>query len=123
MKQETPKISKLETITDIHRIAGLSGPPHPLITLIEVAELIDMCRVPVSYVLGFYKISFATKLGGKFRYGQGRYDFDEGSLVFAAPNQIVGKFETEVNNEGISLFRLFKVKTKISPAQFRTTFN
>ena len=63
-----------------------------------------MCRVPVSYVLGFYKISFATKLGGKFRYGQGTYDFDEGSIVFAAPSQIVGKFETEVSNEGISLF-------------------
>jgi len=63
-----------------------------------------MCRVPVSYVLGFYKISFATKLGGKFRYGQGTYDFDEGSIVFAAPSQIVGKFETEVGNEGISLF-------------------
>lgn len=104
MKKEVPKIIKLESITDIHRTAGLSGPVHPLITIIDVAELLDMCRVPVTYVLSFYKISLGTKLGGKFRYGQGYYDFDEGSMIFTSPNQIVGQHETATNTEGITLF-------------------
>lgn len=77
---------ELESIKDIHRMAG-PGPVHPLITLIDVAELFNMCVLPANYVLGFYKISLVTHLDGKFKYGQGYYDFDEGSMVFAAPQQ------------------------------------
>lgn len=94
MKKVTVKINKLESITDIRRSAGLPGPGHPMITLIDATELLDMCRVPANYVLSFYKITLVTIMEGSFRYGQGNYDFDEGSMVFAAPNQIVGKIET-----------------------------
>lgn len=65
---------------------------------------IDLCRLPASYVVGFYKISFITKLSGKFKYGQGYYDFDEGSLLFTAPSQVVGNVDNYANNKGYSLF-------------------
>jgi len=104
MKSETPKVSKLESITAIHRLLGLPGPVHPLISLMDATEgQIDMCRLPASYVTSFYKISFITKLGGKFKYGQGYYDFDEGSLLFTAPNQLVGGTEKYEDNAGYSL--------------------
>ena len=104
MKTETPKVSKLESIAEIHRMLGLPGPVHPLISLLDATkEQIDMCRLPASYVSSFYKISFITKLSGKFRYGQGYYDFDEGSLLFTAPNQLVGGSESYQDNEGYSL--------------------
>lgn len=83
---------------------GLPGPVHPLISLLDATEgQIDMCRLPASYVSFFYKISFITKLSGKFRYGQGYYDFDEGSLLFTAPNQVIGSTESYRENEGYSL--------------------
>ncbi|WP_158798001.1 AraC family transcriptional regulator [Pedobacter sp. L105] len=104
MKTEIPKVSKLESISEIHRMLGLPGPVHPLISLMDATEgQIDMCRLPVSYVTSFYKISFITKLGGKFKYGQGYYDFDEGSLLFTAPNQIMGGTEKYEDNAGYSL--------------------
>jgi AraC-like DNA-binding protein len=104
MRSETPKISKLESIPEIHRMLGLPGPVHPLISLLDATEgRIDMSRLPVSNVSSFYKISFITKLGGKIRYGQGYYDFDEGSLLFTAPNQVVGCRQTYEDNEGFSL--------------------
>ncbi|MEO7214494.1 MAG: AraC family transcriptional regulator [Mucilaginibacter sp.] len=64
----------------------------------------NLCQFPASYVIGFYKITFVTKLAGKFRYGQGYYDFDEGSLMFTAPNQVVGHIDSYTDNEGLSLF-------------------
>lgn len=83
---------------------GLPGPVHPLINLMDNTDgQIDMSRLPASYVTSFYKISFITKLGGKFRYGQGYYDFDEGSLLFTAPNQIMGGSEKYEDNAGYSL--------------------
>ena len=104
MKSETPNVVKLDSIPEIHRMLGIPGPVHPLISLMDVTNgQIDLCRLPVSYVTGFYKISFVTKLGGKFRYGQGYYDFDEGSLLFTAPNQVVGSIESYADNTGYSL--------------------
>lgn len=104
MKTKTPKVIKLESIPEIHRMLGLPGPPHPLITLLDTESgQIEMCRLPVNYILGYYKISFITRLGGKFRYGQGYYDFDEGSLLFTAPNQIISGMESYADNKGYSL--------------------
>ncbi|QHT67387.1 AraC family transcriptional regulator [Rhodocytophaga rosea] len=105
MKSETPKVRKLESIPDMHKMLGLPGPIHPLISLLDATKAqIDLNQLPTSYVAGFYKISFITKLSGKFRYGQGYYDFDEGSIVFTAPNQVVGSVrEKYENNQAYSL--------------------
>ncbi|MET3979730.1 AraC family transcriptional activator of pobA [Mucilaginibacter sp. UYP25] len=104
MKNDTPKVVTLGSITEIHRMLGIPGPAHPLITLLDTREeRINLCRLPVSYVTTLYKISFVSKLGGQFRYGQGYYDFDEGSMVFTAPNQIVGSTAIYKGNEGFSL--------------------
>src|ERR1700712_842989 len=103
MKSEAPKVNKVESITEIHRMLGISGPAHPLISLLDSSELMNLCQFPGSYVIGFYKITFVTKLAGKFRYGQGYYDFDEGSMLFTAPNQVVGGSEKYEGNEGYSL--------------------
>ncbi|SDD96775.1 Helix-turn-helix domain-containing protein [Mucilaginibacter pineti] len=104
MKSAAQKISKIESITEIHRMLGIAGPCHPMISLLESSQLINLCQLPDSYVIGFYKITFVTKLGGKFRYGQGYYDFDEGSLMFTAPGQVVGHIDGYEENEGLSLF-------------------
>ncbi|WP_345952692.1 helix-turn-helix transcriptional regulator [Mucilaginibacter sp. PAMB04168] len=104
MKNNTSKVVKLKSITEIHRMLDIPGPAHPLITLLDTREeQINLSRLPVSYVTTLYKISFVNKLGGKFRYGQGYYDFDEGSMVFTAPNQVVGSTAIYKGNEGYSL--------------------
>ncbi|MDJ1506342.1 helix-turn-helix transcriptional regulator [Xanthocytophaga agilis] len=105
MKNETPKVRKLESIPDMHKMLGLPGPVHPLISLLDATKTqVSLNQLPGSYVPGFYKISFITKLGGKFRYGQGYYDFDEGSLIFTAPNQVVGSLrEKYEDNQAYSL--------------------
>ncbi|WP_031529959.1 helix-turn-helix domain-containing protein [Dyadobacter crusticola] len=104
MKTETPVIRKVKTISEIHRMLDLPGPVHPLISLIDATkEEVELSKLPQSYIMDFYKISFTTKLGGKFKYGQGYYDFDEGSLLFVAPNQLLGGGDTYEDSEGYSL--------------------
>ena len=98
------KVMKLDTIADVHHAHGLPAPTHPLITMLDASNgYLKLCSVADSYVLHFYKITFVTKLGGKIRYGQGYYDFDEGSMLFAAPNQVMGGSATYEDNEGYSL--------------------
>lgn len=79
------------SLSDLHRAFGLPAPAHPLITLVDAkTNRMILSNMPETHVLNFYKISYKPSLGGKLRYGQGYYDFDEGGLLFAAPNQIIG---------------------------------
>ncbi|MDR3681238.1 MAG: helix-turn-helix transcriptional regulator [Flavipsychrobacter sp.] len=91
MKKEENIPHKFDSLSDAHKAMGLPKPVHPLISLINSTNTsVEFNRPPQSHVLNFYKISYKPKLGGKFRYGQDYYDFDEGGLLFAAPNQVIG---------------------------------
>ncbi|MGI9580156.1 helix-turn-helix domain-containing protein [Chryseobacterium sp. RRHN12] len=52
---------------------------------------------PIYDVLSFYKITFITRNRGRLKYGRNYYDYDEGSMLFMAPNQLVGS--TDYNSE------------------------
>lgn len=91
MKKEENIHQRFDSLSDAHRAFGLPKPVHPLISLIDhISNPVDINKLPHSHVLTFYKISYKPKLGGKIKYGQHYYDFDEGGLLFASPNQIIG---------------------------------
>ena len=80
-----------DSLSEAHQAFGLPKPLHPLISLIDnTIYPLAANRAPHSHVLNFYKIAYRTNLGGKFKYGQDYYDFNEGGLLFAAPSQIIG---------------------------------
>jgi AraC-like DNA-binding protein len=82
---------KFASLSEAHRAMGLAKPRHPLISLINNTKAVaEVIRPSGSHVLSFYKISYKPQRPGKLRYGQGYYDFDEGGLLFAAPNQVIG---------------------------------
>lgn len=96
MKKDDNNPHKFETLSDAHRAFGLPQPKHPLISMINGApSWLEIQQPTRKHVLGFYKISYKPKLGGKLKYGQGYYDFDEGGLLFASPGQVMGGGESE----------------------------
>lgn len=96
MKKDEKRLHKFETLSDAHRAFGLPHPKHPLISIINGAQSGAQLHQPAQHhVLGFYKISYKPKLGGKLKYGQGYYDFDEGGLLFASPGQVIGSGDNE----------------------------
>jgi AraC family transcriptional activator of pobA len=106
MKKEENIHLKMESLSDMHRAFGLPAPTHPLISLIDgAANRVILSKLPYSHVLNFYKISYKPSLGGRLKYGQGYYDFDEGGLLFAAPNQIIGN-HSNIDAEICSQFTL-----------------
>ena len=106
MKKEEAGHHKFNSLSDAHQAFGLPKPLHPLISLINSTTVqVGVNKVSGSHVLNFYKISYRPKLGGKLRYGQDYYDFDEGGLLFAAPNQLIGGSDDGDNRE-CSLYTL-----------------
>jgi len=105
MKKEDHNREDFESITAIHRALGLPAPQHPLISLLNAQDLRSSTRPSGAHVLNFYKISFKTALSGKVRYGQGYYDFDEGGLLFASPNQVIGS-DGDEDTEDLSYYTM-----------------
>jgi AraC family transcriptional regulator, transcriptional activator of pobA len=91
MKKEESSLYRFDSLSDAHRAFGLPKPQHPLISLIDnIIHPLTANSSAHPHVLNIYKISYRTKFSGRLKYGQDYYDFDEGGLLFASPNQIVG---------------------------------
>jgi AraC family transcriptional activator of pobA len=91
MKKEENTPRNFHSLSEGHRAFGLPEPQHPLISLLnaENNQRVES-NLAQPHVLNFYKISYKPRLSGRVKYGQHYYDFDEGGLLFAAPNQVIG---------------------------------
>jgi AraC family transcriptional activator of pobA len=95
MKNKDEKLIRFISISESHRAFGLPAPQHPLISLVHFNETnpFNTDMAPIYDVLSFYKITLITKNSGRLKYGQDYYDYNEGSMLFLAPNQLVGTVE------------------------------
>lgn len=104
MKKEGSVPRKFESLSELHKMLGLPKPLHPLISLVENKNnKINLSKLPGSFVHCFYKISLKYNLSGKIKYGQGYYDFDEGGLLFKAPNQVSANAEINQDHSGFTV--------------------
>ncbi len=103
MKQAKPVV--IHSVSELHRLSGLSKPANPLITVLHHSEKFDdaaFSNQPL--ILNFYNITIKKSFRGQMKYGKTHYDFDEGSMSFIAPKQVLSiDKDHERNNEGWSL--------------------
>lgn len=79
----------INTISEFHQFHGLPQPKHPLISVVDYAQMYRHARQePTSLLFGYYTISVKRGVN-KMLYGQKAYDFDEGVMYFMAPQQIL----------------------------------
>jgi len=70
---------------------GLPKPEHPLVTVINFEDIMQMPQKGAfSIMFDFYSIALKRNFNAKMKYGQQRYDFDEGIMTFMAPGQVFG---------------------------------
>ncbi|MEM8529028.1 MAG: helix-turn-helix transcriptional regulator [Bacteroidota bacterium] len=83
------RIRKIETITEFHRMRGLSSPLHPLVSLVDYGKTSILPEhLGERWNFNFYSIGMKRNVG-TVRYGQQQYDFDEGFMSFIAPGQLL----------------------------------
>ncbi|KFF00626.1 AraC family transcriptional regulator [Chryseobacterium formosense] len=92
------------SLTELHRMLGLSKPLHPLISLFDnTNRKIDYSNIADLRTSAFYKISYKSNLTGQLKYGQHYYDFDEGGLFFVSPNQVTANSDNNGDHSGYTL--------------------
>lgn len=99
MKSKEGKLIRFISISESHKAFGLPAPQHPLISLVHFNKNnpFNTEMAPIYDILSFYKITFITRNKGRLKYGRNYYDYNEGSMLFLAPNQLVGS--TDYNSE------------------------
>jgi AraC-like DNA-binding protein len=102
-------IIKIDSISTIHKVLGLQSPAHPLISVISTKELKQKLQVSAGkYSFDLYIISLKEIGSGSFKYGRKSYDYQDSSLVFTAPGQVMqfGENDDEriQDGEGWDLF-------------------
>jgi AraC family transcriptional activator of pobA len=80
----------IKSIAEFHRLRGLPGPMHPLVSVVRFEDMQHQADHPRSWVLDFYAIALKKNFHAKLKYGQQVYDFDEGTMTFMAPGQKIG---------------------------------
>ncbi|WP_460909115.1 helix-turn-helix domain-containing protein [Spirosoma areae] len=98
------KFVELHSISEAHKVFGYDKPRHPLVSLVDFTKV----KPKVTESEAFYQMSFYTisckHFKGVFRYGKSYYDFNEGTLIFTAPHQVVSASHDSELEGGWGLF-------------------
>ena len=105
MKETAQNIAKISSVRELHAFMGLPSPLNPFITIIDHSQTQNKNQPPhQKLILDFYNVSIKRSFKGKLKYGKKYYDFDDGTMSFIAPNQIISvDGQQDRNNDGWSL--------------------
>ncbi|WP_231424846.1 MULTISPECIES: AraC family transcriptional regulator [Pedobacter] len=79
------KFDSIKSYNDFNNHATL----HPLVSIVDLSKASKRESKRMAY--GFYTIFFKQIKCGDLRYGLNNYDYEEGTLIFLAPDQIIGE--------------------------------
>lgn len=80
-------IVHIESVDQYNKIRGMET-QHPLITVIDLAKAKAMPAQTFNF--GLYAIYLKALNCGELKYGRNHYDYQEGTLVFVGPGQVLG---------------------------------
>lgn len=81
------EIIKLESITQFNTLRGIET-LHPLVNVFDFSNMKLIPEAVAHY--GFYCVYLKEANCGDLKYGCNYYDYQEGTLVFIGPGQVVG---------------------------------
>jgi AraC-like DNA-binding protein len=92
------KIIRIDTISEYNAIFHHET-LHPLVSVIDVSKAV-VTQPPKNMAgisFGFYTVFLKEVKCGDLRYGKYTYDYQEGTLVFIAPGQVIGVYTNGEN--------------------------
>jgi AraC family transcriptional activator of pobA len=81
------EIVKLDTVAVYNNMRGVET-LHPLVTVLDLSKAKPMPAKTFNF--GLYAVYLKELNCGEIKYGRGHYDYQDGTLVFIAPGQVMG---------------------------------
>ncbi len=81
------EIVKIDSVTAYNNMRGVET-LHPLVTVLDLSKAEPMPAKTFNF--GIYAVYLKELKCGELKYGRSHYDYQEGTLVFIAPGQVMG---------------------------------
>jgi len=94
---------EINRVSEMHQLGNLSKPKHPLISVIHNRNIKTVSGVQEARIINnLYTIIFKSSAAcSSFSYGRNTYDYEEGTLVFTAPGQVMEFEKDEAADDNI----------------------
>jgi len=104
MKKSGTKPYMVNSISELHRIFSLPKPEHPLISVIDLKKTRSIAsEISDRIVFNFYSVWLEKDANTRLKYGQQYFDFEEGSMIFIAPGQVLSTYSHSYSPSGWGL--------------------
>ena len=84
----------IKSIPELHKLFSLGNSLHPLVSVLDFSKVTDQIQQDSKITTDFYSVMFKNYCRNNIKYGRKSIDFQDGSLICIAPNQII-----EIDNE------------------------
>ncbi len=101
------EIIRIDNISRVFENLGQEKPRHPLVEVLDFSKIEHKNFGNVKVTLGFYWVMLKNLCPGALRYGRNYYDFQDGTLSFIAPNQVVCLEDTDSTKDVYGWVLLF----------------
>jgi AraC-like DNA-binding protein len=81
------EIVQLDSVAAYNKMRGVQT-LHPLVTVLDLSKAMPMPAQTFNF--GLYAVYLKELNCGELKYGRNHYDYQEGTLVFIAPGQVMG---------------------------------
>lgn len=81
-------IERFNTIDEYNKVMGVQT-RHPLVTVIDFSKANHPGEYPEGHCYGYYAVFLKENKMCDIKYGRNLYDYQEGTLVFLSPEQVV----------------------------------
>ena len=81
------EIVKIESVAQYNTMRGVPT-LHPLVTVLDLSKAKPMAAKTFNF--GLYAVYLKELECGELKYGRNHYDYQEGTLVFIGPGQVLG---------------------------------
>lgn len=85
------EIVSISTVSEAYQFLNLGKPKHPLISVLRLGNVLGNIDIDnLKYSIGLYQISLKDNCPFTIaNYGRNSYDYQEGTMIFTAPNQVL----------------------------------
>lgn len=92
-------VHSIKNISELNQFLNQDKPKHPLLSVIDFSKVEHYGKEEGKLTADFYTLMFKSHCHNKLKYGREYYDFQEGTLICIAPNQIITLEKEEENNK------------------------
>ncbi|MBL4907818.1 MAG: AraC family transcriptional regulator [Sneathiella sp.] len=97
---------KITSISELHRHLGYSKPEHPLISVLDLSKVENTDYLADKKIVTSYYSVYLKTGGSSIKYGRKHYDFEEGSVITMAPEQVFS-FSSDEDLDNLSGWVLY----------------